>query len=186
MNPLSPELKQQVMDLLAQGVPVKEIASTLGVARTTIYTWREDAIKHKIFRHDKRLQQRAKDMRAQHYTVAAIATRLGVPQRTIYSWLHSPDGEPMPIHHDNQIRRRVYELRSEGKSVRAISEEVSLPSSTVYNWLTMARSRAKTLLEKHQAELHHLAEVHADDPNLSATLLRLSRSAKSALRGMSM
>ena len=186
MNPLSPELKQQVMDLLAQGVPVKEIATTLNVARTTIYTWRDDAIKHKVFRHDKRLQQRAKDMRAQHYTVDAIATRLGVPTRTIYSWLHNTDGEPMPIHHDNQIRRRVYELRAEGKSVRAISEEVSLPSSTVYHWLTMARNRAKTLLEKHQAELHHLAEVHADDPNLSAALLRLSRSAKAVLSGMSM
>lgn len=186
MNPLSPELKQQVMDLLAQGVPVKEIATTLNVARTTIYTWRDDAIKHKVFRHDKRLQQRAKDMRAQHYTVDAIATRLGVPTRTIYSWLHNTDGEPMPIHHDNQIRRRVYELRAEGKSVRAISEEVSLPSSTVYHWLTMARNRAKTIQEKLHADLQHLSEVHADDPNLSATLLRLSRSAKAALSGMSM
>ena len=186
MNPLSPELKQQVMGLLAQGVPVKEIAATLNVARTTIYTWRDDAIKHKVFRHDKRLQQRAKDMRAQHYTVDAIATRLGVPTRTIYSWLHNTDGEPMPIHHDNQIRRRVYELRAEGKSVRAISEEVSLPSSTVYHWLTMARNRAKNLQEKLQADLQQLSEAHADDPNLSATLLRLSRSAKAVLSGMSM
>lgn len=186
MNPLSPELKQQVMDLLAQGVPVKEIAATLNVARTTIYTWRDDAIKHKVFRHDKRLQQRAKDMRAQHYTVDAIATRLGVPTRTIYSWLHNTDGEPMPIHHDNQIRRRVYELRAEGKSVRAISEEVSLPSSTVYHWLTMARNRAKTIQEKLHADLQHLSEAHADDPNLSAILLRLSRSAKAVLSGMSM
>lgn len=186
MNPLSPELKQQVMDLLAQGVPVKEIAATLNVARTTIYTWRDDAIKHKVFRHDKRLQQRAKDMRAQHYTVDAIATRLGVPTRTIYSWLHNTDGEPMPIHHDNQIRRRVYELRAEGKSVRAISEEVSLPSSTVYHWLTMARNRAKTIQEKLHADLQHLSEANADDPNLSAILLRLSRSAKAVLSGMSM
>lgn len=194
MNPLDPSTKQQVMDMLNAGEEVKDIAVKTGVARSTIYTWKDRLPVDTRF-HDPKLKEKAIALRRNLVPVKLISEQLGVPAGTIYEWLRSqpktivpysrrPPPEPRP--RDPQLKRRVYELRASGISAREIAKEINIPIQTVYFWLAQARTRAKTIQEKLYADLQHLSEANADDPNLSATLLRLSRSAKAVLSGMSM
>lgn len=189
----SPELKQRVLDLLNQGEEVRDIAEATGLPRSTIYTWR-NSMKADSRAHDPKLKEKAIELRHNLMPVKLIKEQLGVPCSTIYEWLSArpkelrfrPTSEPTPRHYDPSLKRRVYELKVEGVKAKDISVQLGLPVQTVYHWLAQARTRATVLVRNLSTELAELAEAPINEKTLPATLARLSRHAKSALRGMSM
>ncbi|WP_256690338.1 helix-turn-helix domain-containing protein [Actinomyces oris] len=82
-RPLTPEQRQQVVDLYSAGVPVKEIVRQTGVNRSTVYRLRRQAglERHHRFTDDDRAQ--AILLRQQGLTIAEIAKRLGFSDMTI-------------------------------------------------------------------------------------------------------
>jgi len=82
-RPLTPEQRQQVVDLYRAGVPVKEIVRQTGVNRSTVYRLRGQAglERHRRFTDEDRAQ--AILLRQQGLTIAEIAKRLGFSGMTI-------------------------------------------------------------------------------------------------------
>ncbi|MDO4661484.1 MAG: helix-turn-helix domain-containing protein [Candidatus Saccharibacteria bacterium] len=82
-RPLTPEQRQQVIDLYRAGVPVKEIVRQTGVNRSTVYRLRGQAglERHRRFTDEDRAQ--AIRLRQQGLTIAEIAKRLGFSGMTI-------------------------------------------------------------------------------------------------------
>ena len=82
-RPLTPEQRQQVIDLYRAGVPVKEIVRQTGVNRSTVYRLRGQAGLERShhFTDDDRAQ--AILLRQQGLTIAEIAKRLGFSGMTI-------------------------------------------------------------------------------------------------------
>lgn len=86
-RPLSPEQRQQVVDLYRAGIPVKEIVRQTGVNRSTVYRLRGQAglERHRRFNDEDRAQ--AILLRQQGLTIAEIAKRLGFSHMTIWRYL---------------------------------------------------------------------------------------------------
>ena len=86
-RPLTPEQRQQVVDLYRAGLPVKEIVRQTGVNRSTVYRLRGQAglERHRRFTDDDRTQ--AILLRQQGLTIAEIAKRLGFSHMTIWRYL---------------------------------------------------------------------------------------------------
>ena len=82
-RPLTPEQRQQVIDLYRAGVPVKEIVRQTGVNRSTVYRLRGQTglERNRRFTDDDRVQ--AILLRQQGLTIAEIAKRLGFSGMTI-------------------------------------------------------------------------------------------------------
>lgn len=82
-QPLTPEQRQQVVDLYCAGVPVKEIVRQTGVNRSTVYRLRGQVglERNRRFTDDDRAQ--AILLRQQGLTIAEIAKRLGFSGMTI-------------------------------------------------------------------------------------------------------
>ena len=82
-RPLTPEQRQQVVDLYRAGVPVKEIVRQMGVNRSTVYRLRGQAglERHRRFTDEDRVQ--AILLRQQGLAIAEIAKRLGFSGMTI-------------------------------------------------------------------------------------------------------
>ena len=82
-RPLTPEQRQQVIDLYRAGVSVKEIVRQTGVNRSTVYRLRGQAglERHRRFNDEDRAQ--AIRLRQQGLTIAEIAKRLGFSGMTI-------------------------------------------------------------------------------------------------------
>ena len=82
-RPLTPEQRQQVVDLYRAGIPVKEIVRQTGVNRSTVYRLRGQAglERNHRFTDDDRAQ--AILLRQQGLTIAEIAKRLGFSGMTI-------------------------------------------------------------------------------------------------------
>ena len=82
-RPLTPEQRQQVVDLYRAGVPVKEIVRQTGVNRSTVYRLRGQVglERNRRFTDDDRAQ--AILLRQQGLTIAEIAKRLGFSGMTI-------------------------------------------------------------------------------------------------------
>ena len=83
LRPLTPEQRQQVVDLYCAGVPVKEIVRQTGVNRSTVYRLRRQAglERNHRFTDDDRAQ--AILLRQQGLTIAEIAKQLGFSGMTI-------------------------------------------------------------------------------------------------------
>lgn len=83
LRPLTPEQRQQVVDLYRAGIPVKEIVRQTGVNRSTVYRLRGQAglERNHHFTDDDRAQ--AIRLRQQGLTIAEIAKRLGFSRMTI-------------------------------------------------------------------------------------------------------
>lgn len=83
LRPLTPEQRQQVVDLYRAGVPVKEIVRQTGVNRSTVYRLRGQVglERNRRFTDDDRAQ--AILLRQQGLTIAEIAKRLGFSGMTI-------------------------------------------------------------------------------------------------------
>ena len=86
-RPLTPEQRQQVVDLYRAGLPVKEIIRQTGVNRSTVYRLRRQAglERHRRFTDDDRTQ--AILLRQQGLTITEIAKRLGFSHMTIWRYL---------------------------------------------------------------------------------------------------
>ena len=86
-RPLTPEQRQQVINLYRAGVPVKEIVRQTGVNRSTVYRLRGQAglERNHRFTDDDRAQ--AILLRQQGMTIAEIAKRLGFSRMTIGRYL---------------------------------------------------------------------------------------------------
>ncbi|WP_279586988.1 helix-turn-helix domain-containing protein [Actinomyces sp. ZJ308] len=86
-RPLTPEQRQQVIDLYHAGVPVKEIVQQTGVNRSTVYRLRGQAglERNHRFTDDDRAQ--AALLCQQGLTVAEIAKQLGFSRMTIGRYL---------------------------------------------------------------------------------------------------
>ena len=82
-RPLTPEQRQQVVDLYRAGIPVKEIVRQTGVNRSTVYRLRGQAglERNHRFTDDDRAQ--AILLRQQGLTIAEIAKRLGFSGMTV-------------------------------------------------------------------------------------------------------
>ena len=82
-QPLTPEQRQQVIDLYRAGVPVKKIVRQTGVDRSTVYRLRGQVglERNRRFTDDDRAQ--AILLRQQGLTIAEIAKRLGFSGMTI-------------------------------------------------------------------------------------------------------
>lgn len=86
-RPLTPEQRQQVIDLYRAGVPVKEIVRQTGVNRSTVYRLRGQAglERNHHFTDDDRTQ--AIHLRQQGLAIAEIAKQLGFSRMTIGRYL---------------------------------------------------------------------------------------------------
>ena len=86
-RPLTPEQRQQVVDLYRAGVPVKEIVRQTGVNRSTVYRLRGQAGLERSHRFTDDDRAQAILLRQQGLTIAAIAKRLGFSHMTIWRYL---------------------------------------------------------------------------------------------------
>ena len=86
-RPLTPEQRQQVIDLYRAGVPVKEIVRQAGVNRSTVYRLRGQAglERNHRFTDDDRAQ--AILLRQEGLAIAEIAKHLGFSRMTIGRYL---------------------------------------------------------------------------------------------------
>ena len=86
-RPLTPEQRQQVVDLYRAGIPVKEIVRQTGVNRSTVYRLREQVglERNRRFTDDDRAQ--AILLRQQGLTIAEIGKQLGFSRMTIRRYL---------------------------------------------------------------------------------------------------
>ena len=86
-RPLTPEQRQQVIDLYCAGVPVKEIVQQTGVNRSTVYRLRGQVglERNRRFTDDDRAQ--AILLRQQGLTIAEIGKQLGFSRMTIRRYL---------------------------------------------------------------------------------------------------
>ena len=82
-RPLTPEQRQQVVDLYRAGVPVKEIVRQTGVNRSTVYRMRGQAGLERNHRFTDEHRAQAIRLRQQGLTIAEIAKRLGFSHMTI-------------------------------------------------------------------------------------------------------
>ena len=82
-RPLTPEQRQQVVDLYRAGVPVKEIVRQTGVNRSTVYRLRGQAGLERSHRFTDDDRAQAILLRQQGLTIAEIAKRLGFSGMTI-------------------------------------------------------------------------------------------------------
>ena len=82
-RPLTPEQRQQVVDLYRAGVPVKEIVRQTGVNRSTVYRLRGQAGLERSHRFTDDNRAQAILLRQQGLTIAEIAKRLGFSGMTI-------------------------------------------------------------------------------------------------------
>ena len=83
LQPLTPEQRQQVIDLYRAGVPVKEIVQQTGVNRSTVYRLRGQAGLERNYRFTDDDRVQAILLRQQGLTIAEIAKRLGFSGMTI-------------------------------------------------------------------------------------------------------
>ena len=82
-RPLTPEQRQQVVDLYRAGVPVKEIVRQTGVNRSTVYRLRGQTGLERSHRFTDDDRAQAILLRQQGLTIAEIAKRLGFSGMTI-------------------------------------------------------------------------------------------------------
>ena len=82
-RPLTPEQRQQVVDLYRAGLPVKEIVRQTGVNRSTVYRLRGQAGLERSHRFTDEDRAQAIRLRQQGLTIAEIAKRLGFSSMTI-------------------------------------------------------------------------------------------------------
>ena len=82
-RPLTPEQRQQVVDLYRAGVPVKEIVRQTGVNRSTVYRLRGQTGLGRSHRFTDEDHAQAILLRQQGLTIAEIAKRLGFSGMTI-------------------------------------------------------------------------------------------------------
>ena len=82
-RPLTPEQRQQVIDLYRAGVPVKKIVRQTGVNRSTVYRLRGQAGLERSHRFTDDDRAQAILLRQQGLTIAEIAKRLGFSGMTI-------------------------------------------------------------------------------------------------------
>ena len=82
-RPLTPEQRQQVIDLYRAGVTVKEIVRQTGVNRSTVYRLRGQAGLERSHRFTDEDRAQAILLRQQGLTIAEIAKRLGFSSMTI-------------------------------------------------------------------------------------------------------
>ena len=83
LQPLTPEQRQQVIDLYRAGVPVKEIVQQTGVNRSTVYRLRGQAGLERNHHFTDEDRAQAILLRQQGLTIADIAKRLGFSGMTI-------------------------------------------------------------------------------------------------------
>lgn len=86
-RPLTPEQRQQVVDLYRTGVPVKEIVRQTGVNRSTVYRLRGQAGLERNHRFTDEDRAQAIRLRQQGLTIAEIAKRLSFSHMTIWRYL---------------------------------------------------------------------------------------------------
>ena len=86
-RPLTPEQRQQVIDLYRAGVPVKEIVRQTGVNRSTVYRLRGQAGLERSHRFTDDDRAQAILLRQQGLAVAEIAKHLGFSRMTIGRYL---------------------------------------------------------------------------------------------------
>ena len=82
-RPLTPEQRQQVVDLYRAGVPVKEIVRQTGVNRSTVYRLRGQVGLERSHRFTDEDRAQAILLHQQGVTIAEIAKRLGFSGMTI-------------------------------------------------------------------------------------------------------
>lgn len=82
-RPLTPEQRQQVVDLYRAGIPVKEIVRQTGVNRSTVYRLRGQVGLERNHRFTDNDRAQAILLRQQGLTIAEIAKRLGFSGMTI-------------------------------------------------------------------------------------------------------
>lgn len=82
-QPLTPEQRQQVVDLYRAGIPVKEIVRQTGVNRSTVYRLRGQAGLERNHHFTDEHRAQAILLRQQGLTIAEIAKRLGFSGMTI-------------------------------------------------------------------------------------------------------
>ena len=86
-RPLTPEQRQQVIDLYRAGVPVKEIVRQTGVNRSTVYRLRGQAGLERYHRFTDDDRTQAILLRQQGLAIAEIAKRLGFSHMTTWRYL---------------------------------------------------------------------------------------------------
>ena len=86
-RPLTPEPRQQVVDLYRAGVPVKEIVQQTGVNRSTVYRLRGQAGLERYHRFTDEDRAQAILLRQQGLAIAEIAKHLGFSRMTIGRYL---------------------------------------------------------------------------------------------------
>ena len=86
-RPLTPEQRQQVVDLYRAGVPVKEIVRQTGVNRSTVYRLRGQTGLERNHRFTDEDRAQAILLRQQGLAIAEIAKHLGFSRMTIGRYL---------------------------------------------------------------------------------------------------